>query len=51
MHQAADRQAHDIVKITLDGFYANDPNPLLDGISSCLVVWFVVVNIVDDLFC
>ena len=49
MHQAADWQPHDIVKITINGLYSNDTNPLLDGIGPCLVVGLIIVYIVDDL--
>lgn len=49
MHQSADWQAHDIVKITLNGLYPNDTDPLLDGIGACLVVGLIMVYIVNDL--
>ena len=50
MHQAADRKTHDIVKVTLNGLYSYNTNPLLDSIGTCFVIGFIIVYIVTDLF-
>src|SRR6187401_2773379 len=43
-------QAHDIIKVARNGFYAGHAYPFLYGISAGLIIGLVLVYIIADLF-
>ena len=45
LHHPANRQSHHIVKVSFNSPNANDPNPFLNGISTCFVVGLILIDI------